>query len=1733
MVLPDPVTALLLILLCLMLVKLFHGSEQKHPNFPPGPKPLPFIGNLHMLNLKRPQKTFIELAKKYGSVFSVQLGAQKVVVLCGYETVKDALVNHAEEFSDRASVPIFKDISSNGYGIVFANGDNWKTMRRFAVSTLKDYGMGKKTIENKIIEEGEFLLKKFKSYQGKPFENTMILNAAVANIIVSILLGHRFNYEDPVLLRLMGLVHENTRLLSSPMVAMYNTFHAVIRWLPGGHRTVKQNNTELRKFIKETFTKYKEELDVNDQRNLIDTFLTRQLEEKPDTAGYFHNQNLTLLIANLFSAGMESTSSTLQWGILLMMKYPEIQKNVQNEIEKVIGSAVPQTEHRREMPYTDAVIHEIQRFGNIVPMNLPHATTQDVTFRGYFMPKGTFVIPLLESVLRDEGYFKKPEEFYPQHFLDSNGCFFKNEAFMPFSAGKRSCAGENLAKMELFLFFTTLLQNFTFQAPPGAELDLTPAPGLATPPMPYYMCAVTRRPEKHEKPGKQDKSDKSSTQSSGSSKSVKKCAICSSRLSSSTSKKLCQDCTNKLVKDESPVIFKDLMGWMRSEMSSAIKEIKDSAISSQTVAPSPVEMPGPSNEVPVNLNVSGLSPIPLSRAPVQARRSRDSEVEGSQFSEGEISALDEISEGEEMDKTEKPQKFVFSTELMKDLLTSMHETMGIKSERKPLSPLDQMYEGLADPQSRFIPVHSTLKTLIKKEWQNPEKRAFWPKSLSKRYPFSPDDQAYWGPPPKLDPSFSRVSRKSDLMFEDFGNLKDPIDKKMDNVLQIKKHIAKKSHGSSRTSNLCLSGDPVGTVPCEISTNMDFEILEQVSGDSRQEDHHSTKCKDFPYLVATSGSSISRSSVELSTTEYNHNRCQFVGLGSPLQFSAGSRIMEYDNKVTVIEQQGVASSMASLTTFRPPNREFSCQNKNRQQERCSFPEQAGGHEESTLMGKDGKDPILVGEKSFIVNCDTFKGNLKPLGGLPQQEEIRLERVVTRSGSFSAGDVTMGLPRSRPVCKESECEMSAILCPVSRGPTLESRRLLDQLGRVTDVCISSNSIATTSNKKDYSGQGSSNPDSSTMAKKTMVHVTKNTSGYRSDSLSSHTSLAVPGSSVASEFKQPSPFSLEAEWGILKSKGFSDELSETLIQSRKKVTRVIYQKAWRVYNEWCSERSCDNTSLKSVLEFLQCGYKKGLSISTLKVQVSALSVFLERRLAEENLILRFFQALKRLKPAIRNPAVMLPGPADPVSIILLVLLCLFLVKMYFYGSKQKLHHQDFPPGPKPLPIIGNIHMLDLKMPYKTFFELAKQYGPVYSIHIGTQRMVMLCGYDTVKDALVNHAEIFSERPSIPIFQDITKGYGILFSNGEIWKTMRRFTISTLRDYGMGKKIIENKIIEECEYLVKKMKSFGGKPFESKIPVNSAVANIIVTIILGHRCDYEDPMFLKLLHLINENITLSSSPMVMLYNTYHSVVRWLPGAHNTMKKNSAEMRKFVVETFMKHKDQLDKNDQRNLIDTFLVKQEEEKPESAAYFHNENLTVLITNLFTAGMETTSTTLRWGLMLMAKYPEIQKNVQNEIEKVIGSAVPQTEHRRDMPYTEAVIHEIQRFSNIIPTNVPHATSQDVVFKGYFIPKGTYVMPLLTSVLRDKGYFEKPDEFHPKHFLDSKGRFWKNEAFLPFSAGKRSCAGENLAKMELFLFLTTLLQNFTFQAPPGTELHLTPGIGFTTPPIHHEICAVPRT
>ncbi|XP_023204709.1 cytochrome P450 2K4-like [Xiphophorus maculatus] len=482
-------------------------------------------------------------------------------------------------------------------------------------------------------------------------------------------------------------------------------------------------------------------------------------------------------------------------------------------------------------------------------------------------------------------------------------------------------------------------------------------------------------------------------------------------------------------------------------------------------------------------------------------------------------------------------------------------------------------------------------------------------------------------------------------------------------------------------------------------------------------------------------------------------------------------------------------------------------------------------------------------------------------------------------------------------------------------------------------------------------------------------------------------------------------------------------------------------------------------------------------------------------------------------------------------LLFIILYLVTV---GSSRETGKE--PPGPKPLPLLGNLLQLDLQRPYKTLCELSKKYGSVFTVYFGPKKVVVLAGYRTVREALVNYADEFGEREITPIFADLTKHRGILFSNGETWKEMRRFALSTLKDFGMGKRVAEEKILEECGHLIQVFESYKGKPFNTSCPTNNATSNVISSIVFGSRFEYDDPQFRGLVSRITENIKISGSAGIQLYNTFPRLVGWIKSRQVILKNCETTMRE-IKDLTQKLKETLNPQICRGLIDCFLIQKQKDEDSCVkdTHFTEENLLYTVSNLFGAGTDTTAATLRWGLLLMAKYPQIQDQVQEELTRVVGSREVHVEDRKNLPYTDAVIHEIQRLGSIAPIAVPHKTSRDVTLHGYFIKKGTTVIPLLTSVLYDESEWESPHTFNPSHFLDKEGRFIKRDAFLPFSAGRRVCLGESLARMEVFLFFTSLLQRFRFIPPPGVsedDLDLTPAVGFTSPPSPHELCAISR-
>ncbi|XP_075043077.1 cytochrome P450 2G1-like [Mixophyes fleayi] len=492
--------------------------------------------------------------------------------------------------------------------------------------------------------------------------------------------------------------------------------------------------------------------------------------------------------------------------------------------------------------------------------------------------------------------------------------------------------------------------------------------------------------------------------------------------------------------------------------------------------------------------------------------------------------------------------------------------------------------------------------------------------------------------------------------------------------------------------------------------------------------------------------------------------------------------------------------------------------------------------------------------------------------------------------------------------------------------------------------------------------------------------------------------------------------------------------------------------------------------------------------------------------------------------------------ITAFVTLLLVLMISFMFIYSAWDKMYRKrNWPPGPTPLPVIGNMLHLKRGELVKSLNKLSKKYGPIYTLYFGSSPAVILTGYQMVKEVLVDQGDDFSDRGKMPSVDRIFQGYGVILSNGERWKELRRFTLMTLRNFGMGKRSIEERIQEEAHFLKEKLRSLKQSQINPTNILIQTVSNVICSVVFGSRFDYDDLKFLKLISMFNEIFRLMNSTWGQLQNTLPEVMNFVPGPHHKIDKLLSTLLVFVSERMKLNEETLDPANPRDYIDCFLIKMKQDNQKPTSEFHTMNLLMSVLQLFFAGTETITSTLRHGLLILLKYPDIQAKLHEEIDRVIGdNRGPSFEDRSKMPYMDAVIHEIQRFSDVLPLNLPHKTVRDVTLHGYTIPKDTDIYPMLYGALRDPDYFATPNKFNPGHFLDENGCFKKEEASIPFSTGKRICVGEGLARMELFLILTTILQNFKLCSETHfTDSDIIPKMtGFANVPINYLCSFVPR-
>ncbi|XP_066928075.1 steroid 17-alpha-hydroxylase/17,20 lyase-like [Clytia hemisphaerica] len=444
--------------------------------YPKGPFPLPLVGNVLLLS-EKPYLDFIKLTKTYGDVFSFSFGMKRIVIVNSYEGTKEALITRGTDFAGRPTDSIYLKIHSNDFSSV-AWSDYTKSnifIRKLATKSLHLYGTGMANIEEIIIEGVEKMCSILSKETNKPVTMKTYLGNTIVNTICHLCFSKRYEPDDAEFQRILRF----TNLLAHGLnPAQPLALFPWLRFFPDTDcfRSLKLGCKIRHELTNRFFNEHIKTFNPEKIRDVADNLLyLSQNKDVWQDAGFEEvtQQQLESITHDIFTAGIETNLTTLRWFIIYILKHPEVQTNIYQEIVSKIGlKRQPVVADMEKLDYVQAVLHETNRFASIAPLNVPHKTIVDTTVRNHQIPKDTQVLFNLYSMHHDPTHWNEPEKFKPERWLNADGSLKKEKAthYIPFSAGTRVCLGKRMAEMQLFLIVTRLLVNFEVSLAAGESV---------------------------------------------------------------------------------------------------------------------------------------------------------------------------------------------------------------------------------------------------------------------------------------------------------------------------------------------------------------------------------------------------------------------------------------------------------------------------------------------------------------------------------------------------------------------------------------------------------------------------------------------------------------------------------------------------------------------------------------------------------------------------------------------------------------------------------------------------------------------------------------------------------------------------------------------------------------------------------------------------------------------------------------------------------------------------------------------------------------------------------------------------------------------------------------------------------------------------------------------------------------------------------------------------------------
>ncbi|XP_050226332.1 flavonoid 3'-monooxygenase CYP75B137-like [Mercurialis annua] len=475
---------------------------------------------------------------------------------------------------------------------------------------------------------------------------------------------------------------------------------------------------------------------------------------------------------------------------------------------------------------------------------------------------------------------------------------------------------------------------------------------------------------------------------------------------------------------------------------------------------------------------------------------------------------------------------------------------------------------------------------------------------------------------------------------------------------------------------------------------------------------------------------------------------------------------------------------------------------------------------------------------------------------------------------------------------------------------------------------------------------------------------------------------------------------------------------------------------------------------------------------------------------------------------------------SIILFAIITLSWYAWLLLSNSKK--HSKLPPGPSPLPVIGNLASLDPEL-HSYFASLAAKYGPILKLHLGSKLGIVITSSSLAKEVLKDHDITFANR-DVP---DVAKAtaYGgcdiVWTPYGPEWRMLRKVCVL---------KMLSNTSLDsvyslrrhEVRQTVSYIHSQAGSPVNFGEQVFLSILNVITNMLWGDTVQGEERASLgtEFRKVVGEMTELLGKPNISDF--FPSLGRFdlqgLLKKTDRLSKQFDEIFERMIEKSLKMGKSGENGKQSKDFLQFLLKVKDEG-DAKTPLTMIHLKALLMDMIVGGSDTSANSIEFAMAEIMNKPEVMRKAQQELDTVVGkNNIVEESHIHQLPYLYAIMKESLRLHPALPLLVPHCPSETCDVGGYTIPKGARVFVNVWQIHRDPSVWENPLEFKPERFIDNKWDYSGSDfGYFPFGSGRRICAGIAMAERMFLYSLATFLHSFDWKLPEGKKMELSEKFG----------------